>query len=128
MRRLLTLIVPVLLGACAMSEPSRPKILVFFQHASTRLDSAARAQVANAAQEAAASPSSLVTVAGYAAANGSLDADQNLAASRAQLVSSLLQYDGVAASRIQVLPRPPSNEDAAVGSRRVEISVGDSGI
>ncbi len=125
MRRLLTLSVAASLAACAMSEPSRPKILVFFQHDSTRLDPAAQAQVASAAREAVASPSSLLTVAGFAAANGSLDADQRLAASRAQLVSALLQQDGVAASRIEVVPRAPSNEDAAVGARRVEISIGD---
>ena len=116
-----------LLGGCAMSEPTQPKILVFFQHDSVAFDPAAEAQVSRAAKEAVQSPAALVTVAGYAAANGNLDADSQLAARRAQVVSALLQHDGVASSRIQVVPRSPSNEDETVGARRVEISIGDAG-
>ena len=125
MRRLPTLIAG-LLAACAMSEPTLPKVLVFFQHGSTALDPAAQAQVASAAREANAQPATLVTVAGYALANGDISADSRLAATRARLVSSLLQQDGVSASRIQVIPRAPSNEDAAVGARRVEISFSEN--
>ncbi len=126
MRWLNTLIMPALLAGCAMSEPSQPKVVVFFQHDSTQLDAAALAEVSGAAREAGASPSSLVTVAGYAQANGSLGADEQLATRRARIVSLMLERDGVSASRIQVIPRAPSNEDAAVGARRVEISIGDA--
>jgi outer membrane protein OmpA-like peptidoglycan-associated protein len=126
MRRSFALIVPALLAACAMSEPTLPKVVVFFGHASTALDSAAVSNVSIAAREANGSPGALVTVAGYAANNGNPDADAQLAAARAQLVARQLQADGVQASRIQVIPRPPSNEDAAVGARRVEISIGDA--
>ena len=125
MRLRLSLIMSALVGACAMSEPTQPKVLVFFEHDSTALDSAAQAEVAGAAREADASPSSLITVAGYALANGNISADAQLAATRARLVAALLQRDGVAASRIEVIPRDPSNEDAAVGARRVEISFGE---
>ena len=126
MRRFFMLIVPALLAACATAEPERPKVVVFFSHASTALDPAADSAIAIAAREANASPASLVTVAGYAMANGDPDADAQLAAGRAQLVSQRLQADGVQTSRIQVIPRAPSNEDAAVGARRVEISIGDA--
>ena len=125
MRRLITLFVAMLLGACATSEPAQPKVLVFFTHASTSLDDPAQAAVMTAAREANAQGGALVTVAGYAEANGNLTADARLAATRAQLVAQLLQRDGVAASRIQVIPRAPSNEDAAVGARRVEISISE---
>ena len=126
MRRLFLLIVPALLAACTMSEPTRPKVVVFFEQRSTALDPAAENAISTAAREANASPASLITVAGYALANGNPDADAQLAAARAQLVSRRLQADGVSASRIQVIPRPPSNEDANVGARRVEISIGDA--
>ncbi len=126
MRQIMALIVPALLMSCAMSEPARPKILVFFEHASTVLSPLAEHQVEGAAKVANESPSALVTVAGYAAAHGDLDVDAQIAAQRAQLVATALQQDGVAASRIQVIPRAPSNEDSAVGARRVEIIIGDA--
>lgn len=129
MRARTVMLLPLLLGlfACASMEVgSPPVIVIFFGHASTVLDDPALALVTQAAARAKAHPDALVTVAGYAAANGDPDADAQLAATRAQDVAARLEQDGVAASRIQVIPRPPSNELAQVGSRRVEITVGSS--
>ncbi len=127
MRRLLpAVLLPLLVGACAEPDSASPKIVIFFPHASASIDRPARALVAGAAKRAAADPSALVTVAGYAAANGDTDADELLAGKRADVVASLLEADGVSASRISVVPRPPNNENPPVASRRVEITVGGS--
>lgn len=112
------------LAACSTSEPVQPRTVIFFPHASTAMDAPAQNLVALAARQAAQNPTASVTVEGYAAANGDPDADAQLAAERARLVAALLQRDGVDANRIQVIPRPPSNELKSVGARRVEIVVG----
>ena len=127
MRRSLPAVVLCLLvGACAEPDTAAPKIVIFFPHDSALVDGAARASVAGAAKRAVSDPSALVTVAGYAAAHGDTDADELLAAKRADVVAGLLEEDGVGASRISVVPRAPNNENPPVASRRVEITIGGS--
>ncbi|MBB2155997.1 OmpA family protein [Gluconacetobacter diazotrophicus] len=124
MRRLSLVVGLCLLAGCA-SQPSR-KYVVFFTRDSVKLEDPALWVVTHAAQQAARDPQSVITVEGYAAAHGDLSADALLAVDRAKKVSSQLVADGVAAGRIRQMPRAPSNEDGAVGSRRVEIEIGAS--
>ena len=117
------------LASCAPDEASdtAPRTVIFFEHASAALDQPARSSIAIMAKRAIAHPAESVTVAGYAAANGDLDADAQLAAERARVVTTLLEQDGVDANRIQSIPRPPSNEfTPPIAARRVEITVGAS--
>ena len=116
----------LLVGACAEPDTASPKIVIFFAHDSALIDGPARNLVSGAAKRAVSDPSALVTVAGYAAANGDTDADEELAGKRADVVAGLLEEDGVSASRISVVPRAPNNENPPVASRRVEITVGGS--
>ena len=112
-----------LLSACSLFEGGAMgrKYVVFFAHDSTALDEPARSVVRQAADAAADNPSMDVLVAGYAGANGSLLADVALSDRRGELVAKALRADGVAANRIRVKNRAPSNEDPGVGARRVEI-------
>ncbi|NVN12410.1 MULTISPECIES: OmpA family protein [Nguyenibacter] len=124
MRRLSLILGLCLLAGCT-NGPSR-KFVVFFTRDSSRLDDPARWVVTHAAQQAALYPQASVSVEGYAAAHGDLSADALLAVDRAKKVADQLVADGVAPSRIRQTPRPPSNEDGAVGARRVEIEIGAS--
>jgi outer membrane protein OmpA-like peptidoglycan-associated protein len=127
MRRL-SLVLLAALASCAPGGNDQatlvPKTVIFFEHASVALQPAAQGLVAHAAREARRDPTAGVTVAGYAAAHGDIDADAQLAAERARLVAALLEADGVAANRIAVIPRAPTNEAPPVAARRVEITVG----
>ncbi len=118
---------PVLLGACSLFEGGAlgRKYVVFFGKDSARLDAPARDVVAEAADKAADNPTLDLLVEGSAAAHGSLSADEALSARRGEVVASALRADGVAANRIRVRPRDPSNEDPEVGARRVEIDFGN---
>ncbi|MBB2204407.1 OmpA family protein [Gluconacetobacter takamatsuzukensis] len=121
MRRLSLFLGLCLLAGCA-DGPSR-KYVVFFTRDSTALEDPAVWVVQHAAEQAAHYPQSVVTVEGYASAHGDLSADALLAIDRVKKVSGQLVADGVRAERIRQRPRAPSNEDGAVGSRRVEIEI-----
>ncbi|MBB2202402.1 OmpA family protein [Gluconacetobacter tumulisoli] len=121
MRRLSLVLGLCLLAGCT-TGPSR-KYIVFFTRDSTVLEDPARLVVTHAAEQAARYPYSVVNVEGYAAAHGDLSADALLAIDRARRVSAQLVADGVSGNRIRQKPRAPSNEDGAVGSRRVEIEI-----
>ena len=112
-----------LLSACSLFEGGAlgRKYVVFFPRDSTALDQPARAIITEAADAAADNPSLDVLVAGYAEAHGSLSADEALSEKRGERVASALRADGVAANRIRLKTRAPSNEDPGVGARRVEI-------
>lgn len=112
-----------LLSACSLFEGGAMgrKYVVFFGQDSTVLDAPARTVVEHAAAAAADNPSMDILVAGYAGAHGSLPAEVALSDKRAELVAGALRADGVAANRIRISPRTPSNKDAVVGARRVEI-------
>ena len=49
-----------------------------------------------------------------------------LAATRALGGAALREQDGVAPSRVSIVPRAPNNENPPIASRRVEITVGGS--
>ena len=112
-----------MLAGCADEGPGR-RYVVFFSKGSAGIDAAADRVVHAAASSAAQYPDARVTVAGFAAANGSRDAEELLAASRSAIVAATLRADGVSPARIVSQPRPPSNETAVVGARRVEITIG----
>ena len=101
------------------------KFVVFFEVRSATLDASARQVVSHAADLAANHPELNIQVEGYAQANGSLTADAMLSDRRADVVAAALKADGVAANRIQINPRSPSNEDPGIGARRVEIDFGN---
>jgi outer membrane protein OmpA-like peptidoglycan-associated protein len=123
--------VPLLFAACLLAGLSGcsvfqggalgRKYVVFFDARSASLDRPARQVVSDAADAAADTPALDVLVEGYAAAHGNLSADEQLSAQRADVVASALRADGVAANRVRVRPRAPSNEEPGVGARRVEI-------
>ncbi len=128
MRRMLLLavcFVPLLSG-CSLFQGGAlgRKYVVFFGKDSAALDRPARAVIAEAANAAANNPSLNLLVEGYAGANGSLTADEALSARRGETVANALRSDGVAANRIQLYPRAPSNETPEVAARRVEIDFG----
>ena len=128
MRRLpLLLVACAALSGCAYFEGGAlgRKYVVFFGRDSASLDHAARVVVTRAADAAADNPALDLLVESYAAANGPLDADQALASKRGEVVADALRADGVAANRIQLRARPPSNENPGVGARRVEIDFGN---
>ena len=117
---------PFLVSGCTYFEGGAlgRKYVVFFNRDSAALDAPARTVVRHAAAEAADNPSLDLLVEGYAAANGSISADAALSAKRAQVVARALGAGGVAANRIQVRPRGPSNENPGLAARRVEIDFG----
>lgn len=119
----LTILCGAMLAGCAGDGPGR-RYVVFFSTGSAGIDTAADSVIHAAASAASSYPDLPVTVAGYAAANGSRDAEEALVGSRIAIVSSTLRIDGVAPSRIVTQPRPPSNETPSVGARRVEITIG----
>ena len=105
-------LLPAFLAGCSFFEGGAlgRKYVVFFQVRSASLDDAARRVVSHAADQAA---------------NGNLTADAMLSDRRADVVAAALRADGVAANRIQINPRSPSNEDPGIGARRVEIDFGN---
>ncbi|MBB3174190.1 outer membrane protein OmpA-like peptidoglycan-associated protein [Endobacter medicaginis] len=119
----LTVFSGTMLAGCADDGPGR-RYVVFFSKGSAGIDTAADRVIRAAATAAAGYPASPVTVAGYAAANGSRDAEEALVGSRIAIVSATLRIDGVDPARIVTQPRPPSNETPTVGARRVEITIG----
>ncbi len=120
-------LLPVLLAGCSFFEGGAlgRKYVVFFETRSASLDRPASQVISHAADLAANHPELNIQVEGYAQANGSLTADAMLSDQRAQVVASALRADGVAANRIQINPRSPSNEDPGIGARRVEIDFGN---
>ena len=117
-------LIATLLAACSVLGGGGAlgrKYVVFFSAGSASLDGSARRVVAHAADAAADNPALNVQVASFAAAHGSLSADEALSARRGDVVASALRADGVAANRIVLDARKPSNEDPGVVARRVEI-------
>jgi len=118
-----TLLTSGLLAGCALFEGGAlsRKYVVFFSRDSTSLDHPARRVVQQAAEAAANHPELDLLVEGYAANNGDPADDGVLAVRRGEVVADALRADGVAANRIIMRPRPPSNETAGEAARRVEI-------
>jgi len=121
MRRLSLVLGLCLLAGC--STGSSRKYVVFFTHGSATLDSPAQAIVSHAAKRALERNAGSVVVEGYAAAHGDLSADELLSIDRARVVADQLARDGVPQGVIRQTPRAPSNENASVAARRVEIEI-----
>ncbi len=113
------------LGACTATDPpASQKFVVFFQEWSAGLDDNAQGAINAAAGWAGQHPAQAVTVTGFAAPDGSQQANIDLSRTRAQVVTDQLQKDGVANSRIRLTAKGPTDFTlAATESRRVEIGV-----
>lgn len=118
-----TVLATGLLAGCSLFEGGAlsRKYVVFFGHASAGLDRPGRQVVQQAANAAANNPALDLLVEGYAGGNGNQADDGALAVRRGEVVANALRADGVAANRIIMRPRPPSNEDPGIAARRVEI-------
>lgn len=126
MRRLAAgLLLLSILGACSVAErPASQKFVVFFQEWSAGLDDNAQGAISAAAGWAGQHPAQVVTVTGFAAPDGSQQANVALSRTRAQVVTDQLQRDGVANRRIRLTAKGPTDFTlAATESRRVEIAV-----
>ncbi len=112
------------LGACTADPPAQQKFLVFFQEWSASLDDSAKASINSAADWAKQHPAQTVTVTGFAAPDGSQQANVDLSRTRAQVVVDQLKADGVGSERIRLQAKGPTDFAlSAVESRRVEIGV-----
>lgn len=97
MRMVMMAVTLALLAGPAMAAT---KSVVFFTDWSARLDKAALAVIAGAAQAALAQPQALVTVVGAADPDGSNAANDLVSRLRAEVVKDALVADGVPAARI----------------------------
>jgi len=106
--------------------PPAGKFIVFFPAWSANLDDRALAKIIAAAQWAKQHPDQHVTVVGFAAPDGSREANVSLSATRAQLVVDQLAHDGVAPLRMHLVARGPTGiAESLSEGRRVEIDVAD---
>ena len=125
MRRVLSAGLVLSLGACALSDPSGQRYVVFFRESSAQMDDLAKAVLVGAADWAKKHSDMPVTVASYADPYGSQKANADFTRLRAQVVVDGLVANGVLASRIQRREIGPVNFTLdAQESRRVEITVG----
>jgi outer membrane protein OmpA-like peptidoglycan-associated protein len=115
------------LGACATpgGTAAPQKFVVYFQEWSANLDDAAKTTITQAAGYATQHPTQSVTVAGFAAPDGSVQANVDLSRTRAQVVVDQLKQDGVDGGRIHLAARGPTEIAlSSIEGRRVEIDVG----
>lgn len=113
-------------GQVAFAAEPSPRIVVFFQSWSAKLDDAAMRSIQSAADWAKQHPQASLVVVGYASTVGSVSANKDLSRLRAQIVSDTLVTDGVPAERIHHRALGPM--DYALDpqeTRRVEISLGE---
>jgi outer membrane protein OmpA-like peptidoglycan-associated protein len=114
------------LAACAGPRSPAQRFVVFFTPWSASLDEAAKGSVAAAADWAKQHPRETVTVSGYAAPNGTLQANIDISRARAQVVYDQLVQDGIAPSRIVRVTRGPVDFTlSSLESRRVEIQLAE---
>lgn len=128
MRRLVVLLLVTSVPACALFQPAEinHRFSVFFTERSAALDAPAKDVIANAAALANRFSAFPVTVAGYAGARGTPQAELDLARQRAQAVETRLIADGVAQGRIRpVVHAPISYPATPLESQRVDISIGN---
>jgi len=125
MRRFACLLL-LLVAACTASAPSPPhRIIVFFQEWSAAIGPAAVGAIGEAAQWAKDHPGDRIQVTGYADPTGSVEANDYMSRTRAQVVADQLVTDGVDRSRIRVAAHGPVDFTlTSQESRRVEIAIG----
>lgn len=121
---------PALLSAVSLTSTSvhvarnEGKFVVFFDAWSASLGDTAHATIAEAAQWALENTSKIVTVEGFAAPDGGIDANVHLSAARAQMVVDQLAHDGVERTRIRLLAHGPTSiARMSDEGRRVEIDI-----
>jgi outer membrane protein OmpA-like peptidoglycan-associated protein len=125
MPRLLCVGLLLLLGACALFEPSGQRYVVFFRESSAQMDDAAEAVLVAAAGWARKHPDMPVLVASYTDPYGSGKANADFTRLRAQVVVDGLVANGVIASRIQLREVGSVKfQSDPQESRRVEVIVG----
>ena len=114
------------LAACTVAAPRPPQtFVIFFTPFSAALDGTGQTVVTTAAKAASDNPHAGVHVVGFASPVGGAAVNDPLSQTRAQVVVAQLVQDGVAASRITVASRGPTDVKLSdVESRRVEIDVG----
>ncbi len=128
MRRLIAIGLLLALAGCAAPSATASgqplRYPLYFQEWSARLDEEGKLVVKTAAAYAASHPFAEVTVNGFAAPDGSSQANVDISRTRAQIVSDELVNDGVSPDRIKrgALGATPF-AFSALESRRVEISV-----
>ncbi|MEJ0020918.1 MAG: OmpA family protein [Acetobacteraceae bacterium] len=122
---LASLLLPLLLGACAVFAPSGQRYVVFFRGSSAEIDEAGEAVVTAAAGWATRHPDMPVVVASFTDPYGSPKANADFARLRAQAVIDAMIGRGVPASRIERREiGSVSFQIDSQESRRVEITVG----
>ncbi|MBV9782945.1 MAG: OmpA family protein [Acidisphaera sp.] len=128
MRRSAVLLMLLAVFACAPPPVGTgQKFPVFFTNLSSALDDNAVAAVSAAATWARRYPNQPVSVIGYADPRAGGQTTQELSQRRAQAVKQQLVSDGVASDRIAISAGDASILPlAAMGSRRVDISIGNS--
>jgi outer membrane protein OmpA-like peptidoglycan-associated protein len=122
MQSLRPLILLLALAACATSQPTGRKYLVFFEANSTELDAPARGAIAEVAQRAHDYPSLQVVVTGFTDTTGAPQSNVVLSQQRAKVVADTLVADGVPPAHIVRRGHSSAGEDPTIASRRVEIS------
>jgi cytochrome c oxidase subunit II len=125
MRRLFAVGLLLLLGACALFEPSGQRYIVFFRGSSAQMDDAATGVLSGAADWAKRHPDMPVVVASYTDPYGTQKVNADFTRLREQAVVDGLVANGVLATRIQRREIGSVNfQIDAQESRRVEITVG----
>jgi serine/threonine-protein kinase len=100
------------------------KFVVFFPAWSAALDDRAQAKILAAARWAERHPAERLTVVGFAAPDGTPEANVSLSTVRAQLVIDQLARDGVAPMRMRLIAHGPVDvTDSLIEGRRVEIDI-----
>ena len=106
MRRLLPVFALFLLAGCAETgggDETARKFVVFFRHGDASITPSAQTVINTVATIAKRHPNRQVLVAGFAAAHGNLDADEELSAQRAELSASV---DRALAKGLEFRPLP----------------------
>jgi len=125
MRRLLVVSLLLVLGACALFEPSERRFVVFFKPWSAELNEDAKGVVAAAAEWASRHSRKPVSIAAYADPEGTKEANAELTRARAEGVFEVLVRSGVPAGRISRREVGSVNYQIdSQESRRVVITVG----
>jgi outer membrane protein OmpA-like peptidoglycan-associated protein len=125
-------IVLLLLLACApyrafaQTDGNDRRFIVYFEQWSAAIDAPAQQVILGVAKLAQTKPKSPVTVTGYADTTGSGVANILLSKLRAQVVTDLLEANGVAPGRVhQVAEGSTEFVMSSLESRRVAIQIGD---
>src|SRR5271154_1570970 len=102
MRRFACLVLLAIAACTAPASAPPHRIIVFFQEWSAAIDNPASNAITSAAQWAKDHPGDPIKVTGYADPTGSVEANEYMSRTRAQVVADQLVTDGVDRSRIVI--------------------------